>query len=579
MKLKNLAFIIIVFLYSCDTEENDLEESINEDSIAFTIAISNLENKNGVIITENTVTFTEDITIPEDVVLNFNVRDRMIINSDVTVTINGIISAGKFQIFEIADGGKVNGCPQIEYITPQWWGTDDSGSTPASDNFQTAIESFDCIKKFVSSGKFLVDKEILLNIDERSYDFTGSHFIGTEIGTLFGAGGLVTIGNRNFNFDKNYSVENVTVQGGIFEPKYNHDNSLSILNSKNIKISDITIFGDKGLRGIALQTPGENLVNNPIIENIIIENILQEGGVNVINIDLNHGLVKDVIINNVIGSSINEINPQNNKREAAFRCSGQISPESNEIRIDGLTIDNVLLDEVYMGFNLRGIKTSISNVEIDKVDFRGFNIYGAESLSINNVQIKGSGANFSTTGIYIDHFEPINGSDINLSKIELTGEFGLGIWNRSKEVSFTNVYANIKSNNTVIKNTGDNCVYSSLYIKNNESSPIHAAIFNGFENNDIPSIGINANFDGVILGNFTHGVINQAQNSNFNFQFDGTFNNGAFFTFYNANGYSSVYRANMNLSSNSTPINNYRNGDLYELYVYDPINNIYVLNP
>ncbi|AXT51022.1 hypothetical protein D1818_09360 [Aquimarina sp. BL5] len=579
MKLKNLTFIILIFLYSCDTEENDLEESINEDSIPFTTAISNLENKNGVIITENTVTFTEDITIPEDVILNFNVRDRMIINSGVTVTINGIISAGKFQIFEIADGGKVNGCPQIEYITPQWWGTDDTGSTPASDNFQTAIESFDCIKKFVSSGKFLLDKEILLNIDERNYDFTGSHFIGTEIGTLFGAGGLVTIGNRNFNLDENYSVENVTVLGGTYQPKNNHDNSLAILNAKNIKISGVTILGDEGLRGIALQTPGENLVNNPIIENVIIENVLQEGGVNVINIDLNHGLVKDVIINNVIGSSINEINPQNNNREAAFRCSGQISAESNEIRIDGLTIDNVLLDEVYMGFNLRGIKTSISNVEIDKVDFRGFNIYGAELLSMNNIQIKGSGPNFSTIGIYIDHFEPINGSNINLSKIELTGEFGFGIWNRSKEVSFTNVYANIKSNNVVIKNTGDNCVYSGLYIKNNESSPIHAAIFNGFENDEIPSVGINVNFDGVILGNFTHGVINQARNSNFNFQLDGTFINGAFFTFYNTNGYSSVYRADMNLSSNSSPINNYRNGDLYELYVYDPINNIYVLNP
>ncbi|WP_299314735.1 hypothetical protein [uncultured Aquimarina sp.] len=572
MKLKNLAFIFLIVFYSCDTEENDFEELINEDSIPFITAISNLENKNGIIITENTVVFTEDLTIPEGVILNFNVRDRMIINSGITVTINGIISAGKFKIFEIANGGKVNGCPQIEYIIPQWWGTDDTGLGHASDNFQMAIESFDCIKKFVSSGKFLLDKEILLNIDERNYDFTGSHFLGTEEGTLFGAGGLVTIGDRNFDIDENYSVENVTVHGGTYQPKNNHDNSLAILNAKNIKISDVTIIGEEGLRGIALQTPGSHLVNNPIIENIIIENVFQEGGVNVFNIDLNNGLVKNVIVKNIIGTSIDEDNPQLDEdgnvrgKEAAFRCSSQ----GDVLRIKNVTISDVILENVHIGFELRGMKADISNVQMNHVSYRGIVTQYADIINLNDITIIGK-SNI-TEGIVTLGSPTVLTNSINLNGLTLKGKFKNGITNQVEGINGNNIFIDAEVN-TGIHNISSNVRFNNTLIKNSSNLYYHSAIYNH-------NSAINSQYRGTIEGNFDHGFINAAKSCVVDFQMNGSFKNGAIFTFYNDTGYSSLYKGFINFTdSDSKHINQYRADDIYELYVYNLLTSDYDFNP
>lgn len=583
MKIQNLVFIVLILLCSCNTEDNDVEKSISEEVVPFTTAISNLESKKGVLINENTVTFTEDITIPEDVILNFNIRDRMIVNSGVTVTINGIIAAGKFQIFDIAEGGKITGCPQVEYIIPQWWGTDDTGQTPASDDFQIAIESFECVEKFVASGDFLLDKELLLNIYDRHYDFTGSHFVGIEGGVTASRsipeyekrkdekpGGLITIGERFFDLDETYSVENISLEGGTYEPRYNHDNSLGILNSRNVKISDVNIIGSNGLRGIALQTPRPDQVVSPVIESIIIDNVIQEGGANVINIDVFNGISKNIIVKNIIGSSIDEINPQPhiNRKEAAFRCSAQ----GDALRIQNLIISDVVLEDVYMGFELRGISADISNVFINNVEYRGITTQYADVISLDQITIEG--ALNSTDGIVTSGSETTLNNNITMNQITLKGKFNRGIVNEVTGVNANDILVDAQFV-FGIYNTATNASFKDIFIKNSSESYYHSGIYNSLK-------ATNSNYEGMIQGNFDHGFINAAPYCSGDFHMNGSFNKGAIFTFNSkyTEFYSSYYKGFMNFTdSDSKHINIYRTGDIYELQVYDKETGSYKLNP
>lgn len=564
MKNKIILLIFITSLVSCG-DDSTLSHEENEFA-SLTTTIGSLENQSGIIITGDIITFTEDTTIPEGVILNFTVTNKIIVNSGVTLTINGIIIAGKFQIFEIAEGGIINGCPQIEHIVPQWWGTDDSGTINSSDLFQKAVESFPCISKLIANGKFLFDKEVLLNVNERYYDFIGGTFIGADTGT--DNGGLITIGDRDFNITEEYSVENVTLVGGIYIPKFNHDNSIGVLNSKNIKILNVKIIGTEGLRGIALQNPSSGMVNNPVIENVIIENIIQDGGVNIINIDINNGLAKNIVINNIIGSSIDEINPQphSNSKEAAFRISSQ----ADMLRIKNLNISDVILDDIYMGFELKGVKANISNIEIYNVDYRGINIQFPDIINLNDITI--TSISNITDGIVGVGPSTTLSNIVNFNNTILTGKFNHGVWNFIPNVEFNQL--SIAGEFTFgIHNSGENSSYHNVKISTPNDIFYHTGIYNH-------SSGKNSSFEGIVIGKYNYGLINSAKNCVVSFQITGIFNNEAIHTFYNSFGYSSVYKAIIHLTDgNSKHINQYRNGDIYELYVYNELTDTYVLNP
>lgn len=557
MKLKILGLCLFIFLFDFCTQANASKKSINDHTASFTTAIRKLGDIKGAIITENTVVFTEDITIPKGITLKFSEKDRIVVNSGVTVTINGSISAGKFQIFDVADGGVVKGCPRIGYAIPQWWGTDDKGIKPASDLFQKAVESFPCVKKFVASGTFLVDKEILLNINQRNYDFSGSHFIGTEVGTLNGAGGLITIGNRGGRKSESYSVRDVSLKGGIYEPRFNHDNSLSILHAKNVKISNVSIKGTKGLRGIALQTPKLSLSSNPIIENVTIENVIQEGGVNLINIDVNNGFVKNVDIRNVFGSSVDEVNPQPhiNSKEAAFRLSSQ----GDALRIKDINISDVTLENVYIGFELRGVKVNISNVKINNVVYRGVVTQFADTIDISEITIVGS-SNL-TEGVVTIGSPTVLKSNISVFKLTLLGRFKVGFINQVNNIKANSIHVDAEFT-FGIRNIATNASFKNILIKNAKDSYNHSGVYNH-------ATATGCNFEGAIQGNYDYGFINAAQGCTSDFQMNGSFKNGAIFTFYNNTGYSSLYKGSIYLTdAHSKYINRYRAGDIYQFYVY-----------
>ncbi len=405
----------------------------NQNDVMGAITTLNLEG-GGVIVINGDINIDSDITIPKIITIRIINSHKLRIKGNVTLTINGLIEAGSYQIFEqddngtvedcfwdrwdfTLDDGKVRGNPKNAYVIPQWWGVDDTGTIPCGQKFQNAIESFPNVQKFVANGKFLLEKTLHLNQDNRYYDFSGATFVGVnenrnvcrafedsyplwyttpsqleDLARLpktwpaTDAGGLINIGKlRDLTETSPYSVINVTLYGGIYIPKNKYDNALGILNSKNIKILNVTIDCYNGQRGIALQ-PHKNWNVPTRTDHIIIKDVIQQGGTNVFNIDIDsNSNTFNVIVSNVIGDDIggHKPDPNNSDREAAFRISSGGSTQ----KIHNITISEVILSAVYKAFNINGANGIISNIQVINSETDWLNSTNNPDLKIENIRI------------------------------------------------------------------------------------------------------------------------------------------------------------------------------------------------
>ncbi|WP_109850921.1 hypothetical protein [Aquimarina sp. AU58] len=356
-------------------------------------------NGTGTISIKGDIQINGNITIPEGIELNFFRGNKFKIEGNITLTINGSVKAGAYQIFELSNNGTIDDCPsdnidetlddgkvrgnlKNKYVIPQWWGVDDTGANYCSKLFQKAIESFPNVKKFVANGTFLLDLTVWLNQDNTFYDFTGAVFIGINsnvqrCGATWNStddGGLINIGKNELVTSNTspYSVSNITLHGGAYQPRHRHDNALGITNAKNIKIINVNINCYVGHRGIAIQ---HNVSNEGLIsrtDHVLIKDVTQQGGRNVINMDFaqDSNFAKNIIISNIIGHDIDGKAPgtggniptevdENTPREPAFRISSQ-----GGRKISNLSISNVILSYVHGGFYFDGVDGIMSNVQV-----------------------------------------------------------------------------------------------------------------------------------------------------------------------------------------------------------------------
>ncbi|AXT60914.1 hypothetical protein D1816_11330 [Aquimarina sp. AD10] len=442
-------FYLIAFPYQTEFVVTEGVEYGNSGPLSQGI---NTLNGNGTITIKGDIKVNGNVTIPEGIELNFFRGNKLKINGNVTVTINGSINAGSYQIFDLDDNGtvddcfidnfdltkddgKVNGNLKNDFVIPQWFGVDDTGSQFTSQLFQKAIEAFPNVRKFVANGRFVLDRMLYLNQSNRYYDFSGATFIGANsdsrimcrgnddlwnipsnelinyeilsgqsrdnldeyqllnTSSIKGSvgGGMIAIGKyftKEDTFISPYSVWDVTLYGGYYIPRYKGDVAIGIGNAKNIEITDVNINCYNGLRGIAIQPPTnkervkgnyaklfyldkweykiDSITTSKIsrTDHIILKNIIQQGGINIINIDIEPGTkhyVKNVVIDNVIGHEITGLEHLTGEKGHSFRLSSQ----NDGIKIENVSLSNIILSYVHGGFRFDGVTGSISNYQIN----------------------------------------------------------------------------------------------------------------------------------------------------------------------------------------------------------------------
>jgi hypothetical protein len=79
------------------------------------------------------------LTVPSNVTLYLPQGANFTIDAGITLTINGPIDAGLYQIF--SGSGTISGSPKIEHFYPQWWGVKGDGTTNDATTLNTAINA------------------------------------------------------------------------------------------------------------------------------------------------------------------------------------------------------------------------------------------------------------------------------------------------------------------------------------------------------------------------------------------------------------------------------------------------------
>jgi len=151
-------------------------------------------------------TVEENATVPENICLKFTKGGKLVISAGYTVTINGGIEAGLWQIFD--GDGKVTGSPKIEAVYPEWFGAVGNGVTDDTSAFNKAIDfakTCNFAKVELSEAVYVVSSTLSpLNNSFNSISIVGrgrsttidGSAIGSEVPIfqLVGGSGVVTLG-------------------------------------------------------------------------------------------------------------------------------------------------------------------------------------------------------------------------------------------------------------------------------------------------------------------------------------------------------------------------------------------------
>ncbi len=123
----------------------------------------------------------DDLTIPSNIDLQVLASGLISINTGETLTHNGSITAGPYQIFSGDGTVDLSGSSSIEYVMPQWWG--DNGPT----TLQAAITAFPTV--YMPPGTYpLVNTVLLLKHNGTKIWGAGEATILTRTGTGGSAG-------------------------------------------------------------------------------------------------------------------------------------------------------------------------------------------------------------------------------------------------------------------------------------------------------------------------------------------------------------------------------------------------------
>ena len=108
-----------------------IEQSAGTEATLRSIITNAGSNPVSITIYDDVAITAADLTIPSNVYLHFKDNGKLSPVSGITLTINGGIDAGLFQIF--SGEGTIAGTPKINYIYPEWFGAIGDGTTNDAD--------------------------------------------------------------------------------------------------------------------------------------------------------------------------------------------------------------------------------------------------------------------------------------------------------------------------------------------------------------------------------------------------------------------------------------------------------------
>ena len=159
----------------------------------------------------STVNVTSNTIIPQNVAVIIGAGGKFNISGGYTLTINGTLDAGLYQIFE-GDGSVAFGNASVTEVFPQWWGAipgDDGYATTNVVAFQKAIDSNQTVT--VPQANYYLDGYLNLNNQRQIFQGTAvnSQLTWQTDGYCLIVGGdaargMITVSNIYFQSDTGY---------------------------------------------------------------------------------------------------------------------------------------------------------------------------------------------------------------------------------------------------------------------------------------------------------------------------------------------------------------------------------------
>ena len=203
------------------------------------------------LIGPHTYRVVGDLTLPPDMTLRFEHGAIVQVADNATLTLNCGVIAGPWRIFRGA--GRVVGKPRVDFVRPQWWGTD-------ADALQAAVRFK---RVHLGTGQYTIDRRIIVGSDTHITGEPGCLVTSTRAGMNLHEGFFTNlpIGKGS---DEPGPVRNLTIEGVKFK------------NTTATGIFGLALFTGKGqthenIRFVNCEAVGGGLLNVNNVKNILIK--------------------------------------------------------------------------------------------------------------------------------------------------------------------------------------------------------------------------------------------------------------------------------------------------------------------
>lgn len=172
-------------------------------------AVTTIGSTETTLVIDKDDTLTANVTVPSTMNLRF-VNGNMVTTSTYTLTVNGVIDAGRYQIFNDT-GGTVNGTPLIKFAMPEWFGAAHDGTTDDKTKIQSACDFHQAV--LFSDGNYRIASGVSITTANQYLVGTKDSIISAEDGTF----NMFTITSAD-----GVVFDNITFYGGAVSGTSSH---------------------------------------------------------------------------------------------------------------------------------------------------------------------------------------------------------------------------------------------------------------------------------------------------------------------------------------------------------------------